>query len=489
MKHGVAYDLVALTQLGADQMLDASHPVAHAGSELGVAKFDSRYHSRWCPHLSNILGGMDNLRTGAGEPGDAARPVAGERPGNRVRADVVVVGAGPAGASAAAWAARAGREVLLIDAAEFPRDKTCGDGLTPRAVAELQRLGLGDWLDGHIKHSGLRLTGYGGEVTVRWPGPSFPGHGSAVPRTELDDRIRQVAADEGAKMMLGTKVVGVERHTDGRVRALRVRDGGTSEIECNELIVADGARSPLGRLLGRQWHQETVYGVAVRGYVATSRHTDPWLSTDLELRTSTGELLPGYGWIFPLGNGSVNIGVGALATTKRPADVALRKLIGYYTDLKRADWSFDGPPQAVTSALLPMGGAVSGVSGPNWMLVGDAAGCVNPLNGEGIDYGLETGRVAVDLLGSGDLTAAWQHELQQHYGKAFSAARRLGLLLTLPRFLPLTGPVAMRSDALMRVAVRVMGNLVTDEDADWVARLWRRLGAGSRRLDGRPPFS
>ncbi|MGH3966787.1 MAG: FAD-linked oxidoreductase, partial [Mycobacterium sp.] len=135
-----------------------------------------------------------------------------------------------------------------------------------------------------------------------------------------------------------------------------------------------------------------------------------------------------------------------------------------------------------------MGGAVSGVAGPNWMLIGDAAACVNPLNGEGIDYGLETGRLAVDLLGSG-MSRAWPALLQSHYGRAFSVARRLGLLLTFPRFLPATGPVAMRSRRLMSIAVRVMGNLVTDADADAVARVWRAGGLASRLADRRKPFS
>ena len=97
------------------------------------------------------------------------------------------------------------------------------------------------------------------------------------------------------------------------------------------LIVADGARSTLGRVLGRQWHQETVYGVAIRGYIATPRSDEPWITSHLELRSPEGEVLPGYGWIFPLGNGEVNIGVGALATSKRPADAALRPLMSYYT--------------------------------------------------------------------------------------------------------------------------------------------------------------
>jgi flavin-dependent dehydrogenase len=110
------------------------------------------------------------------------------------------------------------------------------------------------------------------------------------------------------------------------------------------------------------------------------------------------------------------------------------------------------------------------------------------LNGEGIDYGLETGRLAAELLGTGDVSAAWPSVLREHYAQGFSVARRLALLLTVPRFLPLTGPLAMRSEFLMKIAVRVMGNFVTDEDADWVARVWRRAGLASRRIDGRPPF-
>ena len=405
-------------------------------------------------------------------------------------ADVVVVGAGPAGSAAAAWAARAGHDVLVIDAANFPRDKACGDGLTPRAVAELELLGLADWLDARIRHRGLRMIGFGGEVEVDWPGPSFPSTGSAVARVELDDRIRKVAEDSGARMRLGVKAVGVHHDSSARVTSVTLADG--TQVGCRELIVADGARSTLGRVLGRRWHQETVYGIAARGYLTTPRGDDPWLTSHLELRSPDGAVLPGYGWIFPLGNGEVNIGVGALSTSKRPADLALRPLMSYYTDLRRDEWGFIGQPRAMSSALLPMGGAVSGVAGRNWMLIGDAAACVNPLNGEGIDYGLETGRLAVELLGSGDLSnlsKAWPNVLQTHYGRGFSVARRLGLLLTFPRFLPATGPVGMRSTRLMGIAVRVMGNLVTEDDADWVARAWRGSGRISRLIDRRKPFS
>ncbi|KHO27643.1 FAD-linked oxidoreductase [Mycolicibacterium setense] len=404
-----------------------------------------------------------------------------------IKADVVVVGAGPAGSAAAAWAARAGRDVLVIDAAQFPRDKSCGDGLTPRAVAELERLGMGPWLDTRIRHHGLRMSGFGADVEVPWPGPSFPSTGSAVPRTELDDRIRSVAADDGAKMRLGVKAVGVNYDSRGRVESVMLDDGAT--VGCNHLIVADGARSTLGRVLGRTWHKETVYGTAIRGYIATPRSDEPWITSHLELRSPEGQVLPGYGWIFPLGNGEVNIGVGALATAKRPAHAALRPLLSYYTQLRREEWGFSGEPRGALSALLPMGGAVSRVAGPNWMLVGDAAACINPLNGEGIDYGLETGRLAAELVGSGDYSLAWPELLQDHYAQGFSIARRLALLLTVPRFLPASGPVAIRSSFLMNIAVRVMGNLVTDEDDDWIARVWRGAGLASRRLDQRKPFS
>ncbi|WP_284228990.1 menaquinone reductase [Mycobacterium antarcticum] len=403
------------------------------------------------------------------------------------KADVVVIGAGPAGSAAAAWAARNGRDVLVIDAQQFPRDKACGDGLTPRAVTELELLGLGPWLDGKVRNRGLRMSGFGADVEIEWPGRSFPPTGSAVPRTELDERIRRVAADDGAQMLLGVKAVDVEQDSAGRVTSVTLDDG--TAVGCRELIVADGVRSTLGRVLGREWHRETVYGVAIRGYLATPRSSEPWITSHLELRSPAGEVLPGYGWIFPLGNGEVNIGVGALATSKRPADTALRPLLSHYAQLRREEWGFTGEPRAALSALLPMGGAVSGVAGPNWMLIGDAAACVNPLNGEGIDYGLETGRLAAEMLGSGDLTHAWPGELHRHYARGFSVARRLGLLLTIPRFLPTVGPLAMRSHLLMGIAVRVMGNLVTDEDADLVARAWRVAGAGSRRIDGRTPFS
>ena len=243
--------------------------------------------------------------------------------------DVLIVGAGPAGSTAAAWAARFGMDVVLADAATFPRDKTCGDGLTPRAIAELERLGLGDWVRGHGTNRGLRAAGFGQELLLPWPGGSLPDYGSAVPRTELDDKLFRVAVDAGATPFEGARAVDATRDAAGRVTAVTFqvgKDRTPHTVTCNRLVVADGVRSPLGRVLGREWHRDTVYGVAGRSYLTSGRSDDPWISSHLELRGEDDELLPGYGWIFPLSDGEVNLGVGALATAKRPADLQIRPL-------------------------------------------------------------------------------------------------------------------------------------------------------------------
>ena len=406
------------------------------------------------------------------------------------RTDVLVVGAGPAGSAAAAWGARAGLDVVLADAAVFPRDKTCGDGLTPRAIGELQRLGLEDWLRAHTVNQGLRAHGFGQTLMLPWPGGTLPSWGSAVARTELDDHLRTTAIKAGADAIDGARAVDVRREGD-RVAAVVFRSGSeTFEIACERVVVADGVRSPLGKVLGRVWHRDTVYAVAGRSYVASEMSDDPWISSHLELRGEDGVILSGYGWIFPLGTGEVNIGVGSLATSKRPANVAVKPLMQRYADELRDDFRLSGKLRAPTSALLPMGGAVSQVAGPNWALIGDAAACVNPLNGEGIDYGLEGGRLVAEVLAEGhDLERIWPALLNDHFGEAFSIARRLAGLVTVPRVLPALGPAGMRSDWLMTLALRWMGNLVTDEDRDRAARIWRWAGRRSLARDHRPPFS
>ena len=278
--------------------------------------------------------------------------------------DVLVVGAGPAGSAAAAWAARAGADVVLADAAVFPRDKTCGDGLTPRAIGELQRLGLEDWLRAHTVNQGLRAHGFGQTLLLPWPGGTLPGlglrrraHRARRPPAHHRDQVRR----HRGRRRTARSTYAVT--ATGSPAVVFRTDAGTVEIGCRRLVVADGVRSPLGKVLGREWHRETVYGVAGRSYVASEMSDDPWISSHLELRGEDGKILSGYGWIFPLGTGEVNIGVGTLATAKRPADIAIKPLMAHYADQRREEFELAGELRMPTSALLPMGGAVSHVAG------------------------------------------------------------------------------------------------------------------------------
>ena len=388
--------------------------------------------------------------------------------------DVLVVGAGPSGSAAAIAASRRGLSTLLIDASPHRRDKTCGDGLTPRAVATLKRLGLEATLPAY-RNKGLKLHGFGGDVVAPWPEGPFGVEGSASPRAVFDAALVDAVRDAGAEVRHDCPATSVE-FAGGRIASVATPVG---EVHAKWVIVADGVRSPFGKMLGRTWHKGEVYGIAARSYCASPFSGEEWMHSHVELRDASGDIQPGYGWIFPLGDGSVNLGCGALSTNARPAKVNTKKLLSEYAAQQRADWQL-GPEEHVASALLPMGGAVSNVAGPNWALIGDAAACVNPLNGEGIDYGLETAVMAVELLDTvSDLTLAWPDALRQAYGEAFVLARTLARLLTYPQFLPLAGPVALRGLGgryLMPAAARLMGNLVTDEDRDLVARAWRGAG-------------
>ena len=161
-------------------------------------------------------------------------------------------------------------------------------------------------------------------------------------RTELDDHLRTTAIKAGATAVDGAQAIDV-RLEDGRVAAVtfeRTGAGGSSryEVRCRRLVVADGVRSPLGKLLGREWHRDTVYGVAGRTYVASELSDDPWISSHLELRDGTGRVLSGYGWIFPLGTGEVNLGVGTLATASAPPSVAIKPLMRIYADQRREEF-------------------------------------------------------------------------------------------------------------------------------------------------------
>ena len=247
-------------------------------------------------------------------------------------------------------------------------------------------------------------------------------------------------------------------------------DGHEERIQCRRLIVADGVRSQLGRVLGRQWHRDTVFGVAARAYVASARHDDPWITSHLELRDEAQQLLSGYGWIFPLGDGHVNIGVGTLATQRRPADVKLREVLNLYVAQQRDEWQINEHIRMYASAMLPMGGAVSNVSGTNWMLIGDAAACVNPLNGEGIDYAYETARMAAQVLHealvSNDPAVLQQYPrlLDAEFGDYFKVARLFARVIGRPVLMRELTRVGMHSRTLMEWVLRIMANLLRPDE-------------------------
>lgn len=400
------------------------------------------------------------------------------------------MGAGPAGSAAAIHAAHRGMETLIVDMAEFPRDKTCGDGLTPRAIHQLDKLGLAQKVTDNYTSNGLKLHGFGGSVTAAWPDSVFGKVGSAMARTEFDAYLLDHARSlEAVTFLGGVGAEGVELSAVDGITSVTLSDGRT--VKPKFVIVADGVRSTFGKLLGRTWHKNEVYGIAARSYCETPKSKEPWIHSHLELKDEDGTIQPGYGWIFPLGNGLANVGCGALSTDKRPAKINTKKLLHFYASQQSAEWGF-GEPQQVTSALLPMGGAVSHVAGRNWALIGDAAACVNPLNGEGIDYALETAALAVGLLDAGkDLTLLWPFTLRENYGEAFMLARTAARLLTYPQFLPIAGPVGLGKPLgkyLMPAAARLMGNLVTEDDKDLVARAWNLSGRGLLSMRSNSPL-
>lgn len=326
-------------------------------------------------------------------------------------ADVVVVGAGPGGAATAYWAAASGLSVLLLDKATFPRDKVCGDGLTPRAVAELVRMGVSlREEDGWIRNLGLRVHGGGHTLELPWPElSSYPSYGLAKRRSGLDHLLVEHARAAGAKVLEGTAVTGplLDERT-GRVVGVRAKGQGGEEVVLRAplVVAADGVSSRLATALGRTPRADRPMGVAVRTYFRSPLHDDPWMTSYLELwdgEPGASNLMPGYGWVFALGDGTVNVGLGSVSSTNAATKVDYRHLFATWMANTPAEWGFtpenqDGP---VRGAALPMGFNRGPLYGNGVMLVGDAAGMVSPFNGEGIAYALAAGRVAAEAAAQG----------------------------------------------------------------------------------------
>ncbi len=315
--------------------------------------------------------------------------------------DVLVIGGGPAGAAAGYWLAQAGHRALVVEKKRFPREKTCGDGLTPRAVRQLHDMGLAGPLSGSLRYDGLRSIAHGVTLELEWPDhPDFPDYGYVIRRRDLDEMVASAAVGAGATLWTGAEAVAplVE---DGLVTgALVRRDGATEPVRSRYLVVADGANSRFGRALGTARDRTYPLGMAVRGYFTSPYHDEPWIESHLDLRDRDGNHLPGYGWIFPVGDGTVNVGVGLLSTFTGWKSINTSTLMDAFVATAPERWGISpatscGPP---TGGKLPTGGSVTPNVGPTWLVVGDAAGSVNPFNGEGISLAYETGRLAADAV-------------------------------------------------------------------------------------------
>ena len=405
--------------------------------------------------------------------------------------DVVVVGAGPSGAACAHWLAEAGHDVVMLEKKRFPREKTCGDGLTPRAVKQLDDMGLGAQLADHHRFVGLRSIAFGRTLELEWPDtPGFPRHGYVVTRHDLDDMVAQRAVKAGATLRDGREAVApiVER---GLVRGATVKDGSsgrTTEVRGRFVVVADGANSRFGRSLGTQRDRSYPQGMAIRGYFRSPRHDEPWIESHLDIHDRAGNVLPGYGWIFPVGDGRVNVGIGLLSTFNQWKEVNTSKLMDDFVAWAPESWDIRpqtscGPP---TGGRLPMGLSVGPHAGPTWLVVGDAGGAINPFNGEGIAYAYETGRLAADVLhaalasGDGLALRSYDVRLQETYGLYFKVARAFVRIIGRPELMRALVGTGMHSRTLMEWVLRIMANLLRPDELGPAEAAYRAVAAIAR---------
>jgi menaquinone-9 beta-reductase len=396
------------------------------------------------------------------------------------RYDAVVVGAGPAGAATAAQLARAGSSVLLLDRATFPRDKACGGGLTPRGVAALDRLGVKLEESEAIRVDGLEMIGHGRTSTSRFPvTQSWPDHGLVARRSVLDAKIVDAAVAAGAELRTGARVAG-PTFTDGVCRGVRVRANGTTEdIGATWTIAADGATSTTARAAGIAPHSTGSTGggfwyAALRGYFGpVAPRTDEGGAAMLEfypLRTTSGRWLPAYGWVFPLPDGSANVGVDLPHTPSLEACPDLRPAYAAFVErLRRERPGFvdaveEAPPQG---ALLPEAMEGFRAGAPGLLAVGDAAGLITPYSGEGILYALESAELAARAIlahrTSADVVRAYAAAL--HDGYAFQLRSALTIMKAM-RKAPLAAAAAavgFRSQRALRAGVRIMAYLIEDD--------------------------
>ena len=432
---------------------------------------------------------VNQFTSGAG----AAASARGERD-----ADVIVVGAGPSGSTTAHYLARAGLDVLLLEKTAFPREKVCGDGLTPRAVKELIGMGIGTRpADGWIHNRGLRIIGAGVRMELPWPElASFPDYGLVRPRMDFDAVLVRSAQAAGAKLLERTTVTGPELDTrTGRIIGVRARTGPDREapeqvFRAPLVVAADGNSARLPLAMGISKRDDRPLGVAVRTYFTSPRHDDDWLESWLELwdgEPNRSNLLPGYGWVFGVGDGTSNVGLGILNSSGAFGNVDYRDLLKRWTSHMPTEWGFTAEHMVgpIRGAALPMGFNRTPHYSRGLVLVGDSGGMVNPFNGEGIAYAMESARIAAEVIAQALSRAegpareraleAYPRQMRSALGGYYTLGRWFVQLIGHPEVMKLAARHGLPRPTLMRFTLKLLANLTDPRGGDAMDRVINAL--------------
>ncbi|MFI5066879.1 MAG: geranylgeranyl reductase family protein, partial [Streptosporangiales bacterium] len=432
-------------------------------------------------------------------------------------ADVIVVGAGPAGSATACYLARAGLDVLLLEKGIFPREKVCGDGLTPRAVKALIDMGVpvGEQ-DGWVRNKGLRIIGGGIRLELPWPDlTSYPGYGLVRSRLDFDEILARTAQKAGARLIEGMTVTGPVLDDTGRMVGVEARPvlareddppepperrsaarpagagvsddaGPTRTYRARVVVAADGNSSRLSLAMGLSKRDDRPLGVAVRTYYTSPRHEDDYLESWLDLWDGE-RLLPGYGWIFGMGDGTSNVGLGMLNTSASFGHVDYRDLLRRWLAGMPAEWGYveENRTQPIRGAALPMGFNRTPHYTRGVLLVGDAGGMVNPFNGEGIAYAIESGQLAAAViaqalarpgpLGTERVLQAYPQALKDAYGGYYTLGRRFVQAIGNPKVMQFATRHGMPRPALMRITMKLLANLTETRGGDTTDRVIHAL--------------
>jgi len=405
-------------------------------------------------------------------------------------ADVIVVGAGPGGSAAAYHLASRGLDVLLLEKTHFPREKVCGDGLTPRAVAQLLKMGVDTSESaGWIRNRGLRVVADDVAIELDWPElQAFPNYGLTRTRLDFDQILADRAVAAGAELRCGVKVTAPVFDLAGRVCGVTaVKDGEQLTYRAPLVIAADGVSGRLALALGLKRDEKRPMGVAVRQYYKSpAKHDDEYLESWLALRTAAEPdiLQPGYGWIFGLGDGRVNVGLGVLNSSEGYGKTDYRALLRDWLANTPEEWGLadeanaDGP---VRGAALPMGFNRTPHYSRGLMLVGDSGGMVNPFNGEGIAYAIEAGEVAGTVVAEAlkarsvprreAVLRTYPGKMDDLWGSYYRMGGVFTHLIGRPAVMKLCTEHGLKRPALMRVVLKLLANLTDRPGRDTADRI------------------